>query len=102
VELSNDTRTRFFCALSLLPTSSSNNATAQVDALIDAVDQLVTRYGGERFYAERRLHFSAAWSLSALPSPLPHIAGLSGHSVLASQVVCRMGEREATFELRPP
>jgi EAL domain-containing protein (putative c-di-GMP-specific phosphodiesterase class I) len=75
---------------------------SEAEALIDAVDEVVLRYGGERFYAERKTHFSVGWSLKAMPLPLPRIgegAACAHHPVTANRVVCRIGERETTFEL---
>jgi len=99
IELANDTRTRFFCSVEMC--SVSAGARPDVDALIDAIDGVVSTYGGDCFYRERRLHFSIGWSLQPLPS-LARISGaLNGHTPVAvNQVVCRTGERETAFSLR--
>lgn len=95
-ELPNDTGTRFFAALELERTP----AHAEVCRMIDAVDGVLARYGLPKFYAERRLHFSFAWSLAALPQ-LPGLAGAAADlSVGLGSVACRVGERTTVFELR--
>ena len=95
--LPNDTHTRFFAALEL---RSGNPGHAAVNALIDAVDAVLARYGQPRFYAERRLHFSVAWSLVPLPSPLPPLpAAAAASHLLLDRIECRIGERVSTFPL---
>ena len=39
--------------------------------MIDAVDGVCSRFEQPPFYAERRLHFSVAWSLEPLPQRAP-------------------------------
>ena len=124
-QFANDTRSRFFAVLEL---KSGTPAYAAVGSLIDAVDQVMARYGQPRFYAERRTHISVAWSLAPLVEPLPaldatlggriggdtanvgrHIfaGGGSGSGDVPGLHICwdsvawRIGERETTFRLGP-
>lgn len=71
VALPNDTRTRHFAALEL---QAGTEAHASICAMIDAVDAVLARYALPSFYAERRLHFSIAWSLEPLAEPLPRLS----------------------------
>ena len=64
----------------------------QLGPLFDAVDDVVARYGGERFYAERLAHFSVAWSLAPLAAAWAS-RGLAGQVLRCDRAVCRVGER---------
>ncbi len=100
-ELANDHRTRFFAALECGQARRGHAASG--GALVDAVDAVFARYRQQRFYEERRLHFSIAWSLAPLPrlpSRLPTAAaGAERAGLLVDSVCCRIGERTTTFRL---
>ena len=104
VALPNDTATRHFAALELKAGTAAHGSLCR---MIDAVDGVLERYGLPAFYAERRLHFSVAWSLERLPCPLPSIAasGSSGGGaaleVPFDTVECRVGERVTSYRLKP-
>uniref|UniRef100_A0A7S0J8T9 U6 snRNA phosphodiesterase 1 n=1 Tax=Calcidiscus leptoporus TaxID=127549 RepID=A0A7S0J8T9_9EUKA len=95
--LANDTSTRFFAAVELVPDEPE-----RLEQLIDAIDQVVVRYGAQPFYAERRAHFSIAWSLQPMGTLDARTASaLHGHVLQCSSVVCRVGERETQLQLMP-
>jgi len=98
VALPNDTRTRLFAAVRL-----EQGGGGAFDALVDAVDGVVTRYGGERFHAERLPHFSAGWSP---PPPRAAWAGRgrapAAHAMRLDRAACRIGERSTEFRLAHP
>jgi hypothetical protein len=97
VELTNDTRTRFFAAMELRRGTEGH---AAVCALIDAVDGVVERYGQTRFYEERRLHLSVAWALAPFCAPLPSLpANVTSSQLKLDCVAWRIGERVNTFRL---
>ena len=98
-ELANDTRTRFFGAIEIERRSAARAALCTV---IDAVDAVLARYDFERFYTERRLHFSVAWSLAPLlETPPAARAALAGFGLLCDAVECRVGERVTVIKLGP-
>ena len=76
------------------------------DALVDAVDAVAARFGGERFYDQRIPHFSVAWSLRSLAPQIASPAGdrasraVGGHAVRCERVEVRIGERVTEFRLR--
>ena len=78
----------------------------ELPALLDAVDAVATRFGGDRFYADRIPHFSIAWSLgpfsAQIASPARDRASrvLGGHALTCDRVECRVGERVTEFKLR--
>ena len=94
-ELANETRTRHFAALEL---EASTPGHAALCRMIDAVDSVLARYGQPPFYAERRLHFSVAWSLTSLPLPLPPLpSSVAGSLLHFDRIDCRIGERVHDF-----
>ncbi|KAL1507116.1 hypothetical protein AB1Y20_007972 [Prymnesium parvum] len=93
--LANDTRTRFFSAMELIPNTAAH---AAVCGMVDAVDGVMTRFGHPCFYAERRLHFSYAWSLSDIVGGCP--LSTESLSVSCDVAVCRIGERTTLIKLR--
>ena len=96
-ELANDTRTRFFAALDMV---AGNSGYAAIQRLVDTVDSVFAVYGLPPYYAERRLHFSVAWSIRELPVPLPRLSiHPTGSTVTFDRVDCRIGERVSTFQL---
>ena len=62
--------------------------------------QVVVAYGSQRFYAERRLHFSVAWSLAPMPPAATAAPALGGHELSFDQVACKIGERVTVFKLK--
>lgn len=76
--------------------------------MIDAVDGVCARFDQPPFYAERRLHFSVAWSLEPLPQRAPSSCSSSGMAppslrsseVAFDQVACKIGERVTVFRLK--
>ena len=134
-ELTNDTRTRHFAAVRLraaargTPSAPAARGAPQplaggvtrggeraltrgegsadaFDALVDAVDAVAARFGGERFYDQRIPHFSVAWSLRSLAPQIASPAGdrasraVGGHAVRCERVEVRIGERVTEFRLR--
>lgn len=99
VQLANDTRTRFFAAVEL---DASSSAYGSLCKLIDAIDAVFARYGQPRFYEERRLHFSFAWSLKSLPTPLPSLPPTLCSLELSEHVEWRIGERVTQSRVFPP
>ncbi len=96
-ELANDSRTRFFAAVELASGSAGH---AAVCRMIDAVDGVCARFGQPPFYAERRLHFSVAWSLAPMPPAATAAPALGGHELSFDQVACKIGERVTVFKLK--
>ena len=102
--LANDTRTRHFAAAELRAGTPGHGA---VCSMIDAVDDVLARYALPPFYPERRLHFSIAWSLEAMPEPLPTLqlpgsasgSGSPQHALLFDGVECRIGQRVTSHRL---
>ena len=77
---------------------------AAICRMIDAVDGVCARFEQPPFYAERRLHFSVAWSLEPLPQLAPSGSAppaLGGSEVTFDQVACKIGERVTVFRLKP-
>ena len=72
--------------------------------MIDAVDGVCARFDQQPFYAERRLHFSVAWSLEPLPQRAPSSGmappSLGSSEVAFDQVACKIGERVTVFRLK--
>ena len=71
--------------------------------MIDAVDGVCARFDQPPFYAERRLHFSVAWSLEPLPQRAPSgmaPPALGTNEVAFDQVACKIGERVTVFRLK--
>jgi hypothetical protein len=104
-ELCNDERNRYFAAAEL---PSRRPGYAEVCRMIDAVDQVMERYGLPRFYEERRVHFSFAWALAPLLPPAGAAGWTAAVGSLASctleldTVACRLGERVTSFKLAAP
>lgn len=96
-ELPNDTRTRFFAAVEL---ERRGEPYAALCSLVDALDAVLVRYGAQPFYAERRLHFSVAWSLQPLASKAVAACAMpAGFGVACDAVQCRVGERVTPIKL---
>ena len=94
-ELTNDTRTRYFAALDL---KAGTQAYAVLCSLIDVIDSVLARYSLPPYYAERRLHFSVAWSVQPFPASLPKLPASAASSTLPFDTIeCRIGERVHRF-----
>ena len=94
-QLANDSRTRFFETLEL---NQGSAAHAGICRMIDAVDGVCKRFDQPTFYAERRTHFSIAWSLEEIRRPTgPPV--LSAHELCLESVACKIGERTTLIKL---
>lgn len=93
--LANDSGTRFFEALEL---SSGSAAHIGICRMIDAVDGVCARFEQPTFYAERRAHFSIAWSLEEIRRASgSHALGV--HELCLESVACKVGERTTLIKL---
>ena len=100
-QLPNDTSTRHFAAVGLRRGTAGHGAACR---LVDAVDAVLARYDAPPFYAERRLHFSVAWSLDALPAErfaaAADAAALGGFEVRCAAVSCKIGDKTTEYALK--
>ena len=100
-QLPNDTSTRHFAAVGLRRGTAGHGAACR---LVDAVDAVLARYDAPPFYAERRLHFSVAWSLDALPAErfaaTADAAALGGFEVRCAAVSCKIGDKTTEYALK--
>ena len=100
-QLPNDTSTRHFAAVGLRRGTAGHGAACR---LVDAVDAVLARYDAPPFYAERRLHFSVAWSLDALPAErfaaAADSAALGGFEVRCAAVSCKIGDKTTEYALK--
>ena len=100
-QLPNDTSTRHFAAVGLRRGTAGHGAACR---LVDAVDAVLARFGAPPFYAERRLHFSVAWSLDALPAErfaaAADAAALGGFEVRCAAVSCKIGDKTTEYALK--
>ena len=100
-QLPNDTSTRHFAAVGLRRGTAGHGAACR---LVDAVDAVLARYDAPPFYAERRLHFSVAWSLDALPAErfaaAADTAALGGFEVRCAAVSCKIGDKTTEYALK--
>jgi len=101
-ELPNDTHTRYFASVELRSGSAGHDALC---TLVDAVDAVLVRYDQPRFYSERRMHFSVAWSLRPLLGGIDaawqlHTSNWANCRLDFDRVTWRIGERTTTCRLR--
>jgi len=95
-QLANDSHTRFFEALELHQGSAAH---AGICRMIDAVDSVCKRFEQPTFYAERRAHFSIAWSLGEIRRQSGSPAQLGVHELCLESVACKIGERTTLIKL---